>query len=273
MRIFQVRVSSDIETFGIALKKKFDLYDYTNPYLPAFFYGCYSEDDFKAILNHKSIAVIIWGGSDAMNFKFLNLFSSIARSLLAPIYHIATSSFIQEDLELANIPYIRRNIFPKDENLFHPSPLGYKVYVYASQNREDRRTFYGIDQLPLLKKLLPEVEFIEAYAHPPTFAFQDMADIYRQCAMGVRLVPHDAGSCTVVELALMGRRTVWNGFFPGAIHFKGIDDVVLAIKSELENIGNINKELALEAKKAIADRSWLYLETYTKLQHPISLNM
>jgi hypothetical protein len=262
MKIRQVRVAFDIKKFGEKLKKKCNLEEYADRYEPAFFYGCYREEDIHALLDHKGIAVLIWGGSDATITPHLEKLKSLVRSRINPVYHIAPSSFIEKGLQEAGISYKRCNIFPGDESMFSPVPLGNKVYMYASHTREDRKKFYGLNHIHILQKLLPGTEFIEGFSSPLTFPYESMVEVYKECGVGVRLVPHDAGSCTVVELALMGRRCVWNGHFPGAIHYRSLEDVALAIIEELKHAGTVNEALSLQAKKAISDTSWLYTDTY-----------
>lgn len=263
MKISQVRIAPDIIEFGKSLKAKYQLADYHDKYSPAFFYGCYRKEDRDAILQHKSIAVLIWGGSDAMHTSHMQILKNTYRPEDSKIFHIAPSSFIAEDLRRFNLKYYRFNIYPKEEKNFNPCPLGQKVYFYSSHRRDDRRKFYGIDYIQSLQRALPTVEFVEGYSSPRTHSFESMPDIYKECAVGVRLVPHDAGSCTVVELALMGRRTIWNGNFPGAIKYRNLQDVVRGIEQELSRVGTIDTTLPVYAKASISDEKWLSLSTYT----------
>lgn len=262
MKIKQVRISSDISYFGSGLKIKFGLVDYHDRYTPSFFYGCYRKEDLEAILAHKSFAVVIWGGSDAMQNTFLNIIKNAIRKGDEKIFHIAPSSFIAEDLNRVGLDHLRINIYPKNDKKFRPEPLGSKVYMYASTNTDDRKSFYGLNYLNILQDQLPGTEFIIGYSNPSISTFEKMNEVYRECAVGVRLVPHDAGSCTVVELALMGRKCIWNGYFPSAIHYNSLSDVVSAIRFELNREGEMDKKLSEISRKAISDLRWLNLETF-----------
>jgi hypothetical protein len=263
MRISQLHTSFEIANFGLAMKNKYGLSDYLDRYAPAFFFGCYTKNDLETVLSHKSFAVIIWGGSDTISPTFLNILKNQPRSRNSNIYHIAISSYIAEDLHRIWLPYHRFNIYPNQDELFRPEPLGRKVYMYSSNRNSNRKTFYGFDYLETLKKQLPDVTFIEGFGNPKTLPFEKMAEIYKECAIGLRLVPHDGCSCTVVELALMGRKCVWNGSFPNAINYRTLDDVVRAIRTELENVGTVNRRLSQLSRKAISDTKWLHLETFT----------
>ncbi len=273
MKVKQVRTSYDIQEFGKHLVVKHSLGEYNDPYSPALFYGCYREEDIEAIEKHQSVAILLWGGSDAMRLQVLDRIIQLKRSRINPIYHIAPSSYIADDLDRVGIKYLRYNIFPKDEALFQPTPLGDKVYVYASHTRSDRVEFYGLNYLPELKRMFPDVEFIVHYASPITVPFSKMPEIYNECALGLRLVPHDAGSCTVVELALMGRKCVWNGHFPGAIPYRTITDVAQAIYTQVNRAGVIDRQLAIRAKESLSDDSWLYTETYEALDFQPANNL
>lgn len=262
MRIRQVRVAEDIAKFGPHFREKFELVPYHDRYAPAIFYGCYRREDAEAIRDHRSIAVLLWGGSDAMVLRQIRFVQALRRDRLSPIYHIAPSSFIAEDLDRAGLEFFRYNVFPKPEELFEPVPLGNKVYVYAASPKRYHREFYGLTKLPEIQRHFPSTEFIVQYSSPPTVPYEQMPAIYRECAVGLRLVPHDAGSCTVVELALMGRYTVWNGYFPGAIPFETVQDAIAALRLQLNRAGEINTGLSERARKAISDRGWLHTESY-----------
>lgn len=260
MRILQVRTSHDIAFFGGLLRDAYELRSYDDPYAPAVFYGCYRAEDLEALRRHQSLAVLLWGGSDAMNVRMLRMVANLPRTRRNPLFHIAPSSFIARDLDQVGISYRRLNIYPGNRPLFRPVPLGNKVYFYIGSRRPDRFEFYGGPYLELMQRALPGVEFILGQARE--LPYEIMPAIYAQCAVGLRLVPHDAGSCTVVEMGLMGRKVIWNGGFPNAIPYRSINDVVRAIRGELERAGETDRAIAREVKRALADTAWLKLKTY-----------
>lgn len=64
-KINQIYISNDLGKFDLVMRKKYNLNAYHNSNKPAFFFGLYNQVDFGIISNHKSTAVIIWGGTDA----------------------------------------------------------------------------------------------------------------------------------------------------------------------------------------------------------------
>jgi hypothetical protein len=265
MKITQLYVSYDILAFGEHMKKKFHLDTYHDDCSPAIFFGCYRREDIAIISQHKSIAVVIWAGSDAMNPQLVDLVGGLKRGLHNPVFHIATSSFIENDLRRASVPFLRFNYYPKDEKIFTPVPIGNKVYIYSCQPRSDSQCFYGFDYIPVLKEAFPETEFIIQYSNPSTVSFEKMPEIYSQVAVGLRLVPHDGCSCTVLELGFMGRKCLWNGCLPNAIPYNSIDDIISSIKKELSRTGETDFQISEYCKRAIAGNSWLETSTYTSL--------
>ena len=151
---------------------------------------------------------------------------------------------------------------PTDPYNFKAIPLGHKVYVYGGPESGVRAEFYGLNHLAEIQQQLPDVNFVIGHTSPPTFAYEQMASIYQDCLMGLRLTPHDGCSNTVVELGLMGRRCVWNGDLPNAIPWRTTVDVVSAIKHQRALQGSTNAYLAAETRAAIANQDWLLTETY-----------
>jgi hypothetical protein len=262
MRIRQIYTSEDLAFFKEKVENKYNLVSYYDRYTPAIFHGCYNKNDIEAISLHKSIAVILWGGSDAMSTNTLEFIKSLPRDRLSPIYHIARSNFIEEDLENADINYLHSRVYSSREDLFTPAPIGKKIYVYSSKPTADRFKYYGVDLIPKLQEYFPNTEFVVQHSSPPTVPFERMPEIYRQCALGLRLVPHDGCSGTVVQLGLMGRKCIWNGDLPNAIPYSNFNDIVKGIKRELEREGEVDSDLSKAVSAAISDRSWLYVSSY-----------
>lgn len=265
MRITQLYTSLDVECFGAMLAKTQRLHAYHDRYRPAVFFGCYRREDLAALAEHQSVAVLLWGGSDAMLPDTIERVAALPRTRLNPIYHVAQSSFIAEDLREAGVPFMRSNVVASDTKIFQPAPLGRKVYFYYSAPNPKRFQYYGGDHLPLLQEQLPGVEFVIANSLPATYEHARMPEVYRECAVGIRLVPHDGASCTVVEMALMGRKCIWNGEFPSAIPYRSLGDVVAAVKHELARSGEIDHDLAAKARAALGDDAWLYVENHQRL--------
>ena len=73
---------------------------YKNPKKPAVFYGLYTSRDLSTFKKHKSIAIVVWGGSDILRKKNFEIVRKKKN-----VFHVARSSFIARDLEKYDIPY------------------------------------------------------------------------------------------------------------------------------------------------------------------------
>ena len=137
MRIEQARVSGAIGGFEAAFLAKFGLHRYHSRTHPAIFFGCYRYNglDIPAVLRHRGLAVIVWGGTDAAGADH-----AAYRPLLRRrnVRHIAISRSIVEDLERLGLPYYHLPVCPTVVERFKPAPLGRAVYVYSSHRHPQR---------------------------------------------------------------------------------------------------------------------------------------
>jgi len=259
-RIKQVRVSTAIGGFTEDFKARFNLSDYVSKNKPAIFFGCYlnGRPDVHVISQHKALGVVVWGGSDAGCLSDRKL-QSVWNN--RNIHHIAISKWVSEDFCKAGIPHIYLPIVPKAPEQFHVKPLGRSIYFYSSNIRP---VLYGTAMFQAVKKHFPKVNFIEAHPLPPGhFPAEIMPTIYADCFMGLRLTNHDGLSNTVIELGLMGRRCVWNGWAPNAIPWKTEMDIVKIIMAEKKKVGRRNTFLAKEVYDYVnIPDDWLYTRYY-----------
>jgi len=256
MRINQVFVSSVVGSFRNRVYNKYNLSKYFDKNKPAIFFGCYPKN-IRIILAHNSLAVVVWRGSDGYRLKKGNkLYTEIFRR--KNIKHIVISSFLEEDLRKWEVPFISLPICHVPLNQFHHVKLGNKIYIYNYKRRCD---LYGQKIIDSVLASLPEIEFL------PTFwgkhSLEDMQSIYKQCFIGLRPIKHDGLSNTVIELGLTGRRCIYNGSLPNAIHWKSVDDIVSSIREEYKKIGTKNESVAKEVLDYITiSDNWLYTEFY-----------
>lgn len=220
--IQQGRISDSIR--GFPFLKQWGVGEYKYPDKPAIFVGCYNPpEDFKTIMSHKALGVLIWGGTDAEMIAAEKLRKLKAKT---NIKHVAQSGFIARDLERAGIPYKRFPITTVPR-VMDPSPLGDHVYCYAPRTRWE---FYGGPVLNKVMKLLPDQKFIVTV--PRQHSKERLFELYKRCFIGLRLTRHDGLPHTVVELGLRGRRCVFNDDIPGAIPWKNAKDIVRIINEE-----------------------------------------
>lgn len=250
MKIKQILTSKAVRFFQRSMMQKYNLNPYNSIHKPALFMGCYNPRDANEIYRHKSLAVILWVGTDAM--RYLQS-PNIADSLKAShIKHIAQCEYIAKDLDRVGLEYKRLNISTSNYKR-NPVPLGKSVYMYYGGNDAAFKNFYNYPLFIELSEELKHIQFISSYRGK--FKPVEMPAVYEDCFIGLRLTPHDGLAETVVEMGMMGRRCVWNEPFPGCYQWKDKEDVKNAILKEHENIGKTNIQLTKDVEK--------YLETGT----------
>lgn len=215
-------------------KQGYGLIDYHDPNQPAIFYGCYNDQDYKAIKNHRAGAVIIWGGSDVTNMKQ-------NRYKFGPkVRHIALSKHNMEELGRYGIRSEHRVLLKANPEVYTLKPLGKKVYVYMPFKR---RRFYGFELVQKLSKRM-DVEFIIGrYGRNrktqirnattlPLLTQRQLRKIYDDVLCCIRPTQHDGFPQTFLELGLMGRRCAWPHEPGVAVQCKSLNRYIDFIKSE-----------------------------------------
>lgn len=250
MRIKQVCYpESALSIFTAAFKEKYKLTYYSSDRDPAIFFGCFGNYNFRKIIKHKGLAVVIWAGTDAL--RQLNNPNRV-RCLDRPnIKHIAISDFIEEDLKRAGLKYKRINVTPI-EHIRNPKPLGDSVYFYHGMPRPNYDP-YNYYMFSIIREEMPNINFISIIAS--TYEQSEMNAIYEKCFINLRLTLHDGLSNTVSEMGMMGRRSVWNNTFPGAYRWNNKEDIKYTINTEYKNRGTTYLKLIDEVEK--------YLDTGT----------
>ena len=258
MRIKQVYVSSVVGSFRSRINTKYNLSNYSNKNEPSVFFGCYPKN-ISTILAHNSLAIVVWRGGDGRRLKKTpELYVDILKR--KNIKHIAISSFLEEDLAVHNVPFIFLPICHVPLNQFQSVELGNKIYIY---NYKRRCSLYGQNIIDKVLSSLPDIEILPTKwgQHP----LENMQSIYQQCFIGLRPIKHDGLSNTVIELGLAGRRCIYNGSLPNAIHWKSVDDIVNSIREEYKKVGTKNEMIAKEVLDYITiSDDWLYTEFYDR---------
>lgn len=229
--IQQARVSPSIQYFQTAFHKRYYLKPYTNAFAPTLFFGCYTNSDLFAVSWHQGFCALAWAGSDAINLKKIMANPSGRSVMTRPnVHHIAIGKHIAQDLDAAGLQYTILPLCCVNKNLFQPTPAtGKGIYVYLPKYDREK---YGGSFIDALQARMPNYEWFinDGLRYQP----EDMPKIYKRCMTGIRATRHDGLSNTVVEMGLMGRRVLWNGWAPNAIPFETLDDAEVAIRREIE---------------------------------------
>ena len=93
--------------------------------------------------------------------------------------------------------------------------------------------------------------------------YNDMENIYKHCYIGLRLTPHDGNANQVIELGLMGIKTVYNGGGPSSLPYKSLNDIINHIENEKNTIGITDSILSKKIYKFCKfDKSLFNLNKY-----------
>jgi hypothetical protein len=249
-KINQVHISQSVLFFSEDFKKKYSLVDYYQDFEPSIFFGMYRNEDVDKLVNHKSISIVIWCGSDALKSeKYIKYLLPLKN-----VIHISISSFVKNSLEKNGIKSKLIPIRPKssEKNL---KPRGNKIYFYYG--KESSWDFYGGDIVDKLKGVLP-YEII--CTNKNSYNSQQLEKIYEDCFIGLRLTKHDGCSNTVCELGLMGRKCIHNGDVPNSINYQSFDDIVNSIHTEYHTRNEDNSKICDEVFNYLnISDDWLYV--------------
>lgn len=231
---------TQLEDFAVPMKKKYGLRNlsFSDKYTssePVVFFGFYFNSGLIKLLNQRSgLIVIVWAGSDSSkgnkDYGCINYFKQNKHR----VFHIAYSHWIKDDLKHMGLEFIEIPVFPVTFEQFKVEPIGDMVYHYTS-SLGFRKPFYGTDTVEAIQKqvggghVLSNKFMITNYTSYPR---EQLHNVYKKCFIGVRLTPHDNMALSCVEMALMGRRSIFNGNIPGAIPYNDASEVFGLIMEE-----------------------------------------
>ena len=99
------------------------------------FFGCYNNEEYKSILNHKGPRVLYWGGSDILYMK-KNKFK-----FPKDLVHVVGCKRNRWELKKYGIDALVRPVCELSPGMFKLEPLGKDVYCYIPRKRS---AFYGL---------------------------------------------------------------------------------------------------------------------------------
>jgi len=249
MRIKQAYISNGVKTFKNQYLKKFDLVEVKDTSSPAVFFGMYTLGDFDCYLHHKGEIIVVWCGSDCLMLDVKK--AEIVKS--KPATHIVKSKFMSDDLKKHNIEHKILPVTWQEPDLV-AVPRGNCIFHYGN----GINNFYGDDYLPEIRKRTG-LKVIQTTKD--TYTREQLIVYYANCFVGLRLTPHDGIPNIVMEMGMMGRRCLYNGYLPNAIPWRNIDDICASIMEEyrLRDI-NDTEEISKEMKYFIdIGHNWLFV--------------
>tara|TARA_R110001606_G_scaffold399089_1_gene580457 strand:+ start:200 stop:952 length:753 start_codon:yes stop_codon:yes gene_type:complete len=229
MRIKQACVAPSLNFFKDNFLKKFGLNEYYDIYEPTIFFGAYLNSNL--INQHQGIKIILPATPD----DYPNI------SNYKNTFFICSDNYNLPE----GIP--RKSITPeiKDYSLFTPNILGDKIYFYSGfKNGWDKN-------LPLINEIQKQIDYeIITTSHQNLKDYYNISDLksqfYDKCFLNLNFTGN--GLSTVIELGLMGRKTIFkpnnsNNIqrieFPNFIYYNTLEDIFEIIKNESKKIGSI----------------------------------
>lgn len=248
MRIQQFRSSNNVRYFAQRMMDKFSLVRFTDYSEPVILYGMYKDEDYELL--QKTKGTVIWCGTDAtvVNSKRADIIKA------HPHRHIAKSKQVQNtlrkweiDSELIPVTSTPLNIECK--------PRGNAIYAYVCSDNPVMHTKY---KMPILKKLESELPYKFIYTTIKKHNAEDLLMVYEKCFIGIRLLDHDGLSNSILEMGLMGRRTISNSGLPGTIPWGSFKTIKYNIEREFASRKEDNKAISEAVRNFIdIDDQWL----------------
>jgi len=248
VRVEQIYTSSSVIYFGDKMMNKYGLVPYSDESKPVLIYGMYKDRDYE--LMQKTKCLVIWCGSDARiinpgRAKILNKY---------PARHIAKSKDIYYSLKAWGV---KSEIIPVTATMptISVKPRGDKIYCYIGSDSPGMKRKYNLNLIEGLQKGLPYKFIITTYRQYP---HETVMKFYRQCFIGIRLLEHDGLSNTILEMGMMGRRTISNSGLPCAIPWRRKQDLARIIIEEYKIRHTDNTAISKATSKFIdIGDSWL----------------
>lgn len=189
-----------------------------------------------------------WIGSDILFFRACRGWKRVINRLSAYKWakaHIADSPELAEELRKDGINASVVRLLPESINA-DVKPLAQRFSV-LSYWEEGRREFYGGDIVFKLAREFPDVEFKitgavneenVSFANVKFFGFRkDIAYIYDDSTVLVRLPQHDSLSAMVLEMLARGRYVIYNKKLTGCHFARNFEEA----KKALTEIMKLNK--------------------------------
>lgn len=210
---------------------RYDLKPITSKEEPVVFFGMYDKKDLNVFESVKAKKIIVWCGSDAMKLK------ATAAAIVdrADTKHIAMSRYVSDDLTKYDILHITLPVTPQDKRL-DCVPRGNHIYHYG-----DTSDFYRTSWVPIIEQRTG-IRVISTNAS--MYTWHELKQVYAQCFVALRLTDHDGCPNTVVEMGLMGRRSIYNGGLPNCIPWVSVGDVCDAVTIEYHKRHEPNRRIA-----------------------------
>ena len=248
-KVTQAHVGEGVLSFKDRFLTKFNLKGYHDKNAPLVIFGMYLIDDsFKVYQEHRGELVVVWCGSDGLKLNEKRANIVLSRYAI----HYAMSKFLSDDLSKWGIPHDILPVCPTSVDIkLHPR--GDKMYFYCGS--EAKKEFYGYS---IAKEVEKRTGIKIIFANHQSYSREKLMDVYKDCFLALRLTRHDGLPNTVVEMGLMGRRSIYNGGTPQSIPWENVDDICKNVMAEYESRHEPNEFISWDMKNYIdIGNKWL----------------
>lgn len=220
--LMDARISTGIAFFEPGFRANYSLGVYGGRG-PVAQFGMYFMEDYMFVLSRKDPVVVMWCGNDA---RRTTMFPFMFDKLLAfgDARHVAGSPQVAGELAKVGIT---AEVVPFTPSLHMAGPAlpldPRHAYHYGSRDDYNR----GVAEEACKLAGIPLV-----VADHGTYGPADLLEVYRGTLMGLRLTEHDGLPTTVVDLGLLGRRSVFNGDLPHVAKWTDAKSVAMALEME-----------------------------------------
>jgi len=233
----QIHYSGAVKALGKKFAKKYNLKPYTNARKPVVIFGLFGHKDYRVLRKHKSKCIVLFRGSDAL--KIGREEAEIIKRKNPVVY--AIGGFISEDLKKWDIPHKILPLSPTVPNI-PCQPRGDKIYCYIKRDG-------GVKYNQKLAQEVSDRTGIDIiFTKFKQYSRSELMEVYKQCFIGLRLNEHDGLPNTVLELGLMGRRSIYNGGIPESIPWSGVEDICENVLLEYKNRHEPNESISKSIK-------------------------
>ncbi len=229
--IFYIKISKSMQKFNriLSIYNLIEFSNNVNNNMNNFIvFGIYNKNDLDFVLNftfnNNQIMYILLGGSD---FFYITRYINKIH-LNNNIKFLSISNDMHNRLHHYNIPSTLINFNLVDKNIFKPMPHIKQTKIYLYNGDGCNRKTYNIDILDQIQKILSNFEYIKTsdyWKNDILIPNSDMAIIYAECFIGLRLTEHDGNANTVQEFEAMKIPIIHNQSEYG-LKWKNINDII-----------------------------------------------
>lgn len=219
--IKQLITSSGLTHLHERFKRLYKLDDYRSKYRHTIYFGIYTFDDIRNIIN-LNVKYIIFGGTD-VDLVLNNSFIKEKFDLIKNAHILSISLDIHDRLLKYGYKSTYFDLNLVDKNVFKKIETGGDcIYIYNGLTEGNEQLYGKCIYMEVIKRLPGYNYIFSNKLHVPN---HKMYDIYTKCFIGLRLTEKDGNANTVQEFESIGIPIVHNLSNYG-LKWNNIDDII-----------------------------------------------